>query len=64
MYPAEQLPNWLMKLHNVLPIKYMADLSRGTLTDLDVNLGLAFMVVGAWTVLGFIATSILVKRRK
>lgn len=64
MYPAEQLPTWLMKLHNVLPIKYMADLSRGTLTDLDVDLGLAFLVVGIWTVLGFLATSILVKRRK
>jgi hypothetical protein len=41
----------------------MADLARGTLTDLDVNLGLAFAVVGAWLVAGFVATNLLVRRR-
>ncbi len=64
MYPAEQLPAWLAAVHKVLPIKYMADLSRGTLTDLDVNLGLAFGVVGAWCLVGFVATLLLVRRRK
>ncbi|UCE97757.1 MAG: ABC transporter permease [Dehalococcoidia bacterium] len=64
MYPVEQLPNWLVQIHNVLPIKYMADLSRGTLTDLDVNLGLAFIVVGAWCAVGFVATYFLIKRRR
>ena len=64
MYPVEQLPNWLISIHNVLPIKYMADLSRGTITDLDVNLGLAFMIVGAWCAVGFVATYILIKRRR
>lgn len=64
MYPVEQLPKWLVSIHNVLPIKYMADLSRGTLTDLDVNLGLAFIVVGAWCAVGFVATYILIKRRR
>jgi ABC-2 type transport system permease protein len=64
MYPAEQLPAWLAAVHKVLPVKYMADLSRGTLTDLDVNLGLAFGVVGAWCLVGFVATLLLVRRRK
>jgi len=64
MYPSEQLPSWLAAVHKVLPVKYMADLSRGTLTDLDVNLGLAFAVVGAWCLLGFVSTLILVSRRK
>jgi ABC-2 type transport system permease protein len=64
MYPAEQLPAWLAAVHKILPIKYMADLSRGTLTDLDVNLGLAFGVVGAWCLVGFVATLLLVRRRK
>ncbi|MFC2026890.1 ABC transporter permease [Chloroflexota bacterium] len=64
MYPVEQLPNWLVNIHNVLPIKYMAELSRGTLTDLDVNLGLAFMVVGAWCIVGFVATYYFIKRRR
>jgi ABC-2 type transport system permease protein len=63
MYPVEQLPDWLAKIHSVLPIQYMADLSRGTLTDLNVDLGLAFIVVGAWCAVGFIATSILIRRR-
>ncbi len=64
IYPIEQLPDWLATLHRGLPIKYMADLSRGTLTDLDVNLGLAFGVVGAWCVAAFIVTYIIVHRRR
>jgi ABC-2 type transport system permease protein len=64
MYPASQLPGWLERLHEVLPIKYMADLSRGTLTDLPVDLGLAFAVVGAWFVVGLVGTTLLVRRRR
>jgi ABC-2 type transport system permease protein len=63
MYPASQLPSWLAEVHKFLPIQYMADLTRGTLTDLPVNLGLAFAVVGTWFVAGFILTWVLVKRR-
>lgn len=64
VYPIQQLPSWLATLHRGLPVKYMADLSRGTLTDLDVNLGLAFGVVGAWCLVGFIITYVLVRRRR
>ncbi len=64
MYPVSQLPGWLQAIHKVLPIQYMADLTRGTLTDLDVNLGLAFAVVGAWLAAGLIATWFLVRRRQ
>jgi ABC-2 type transport system permease protein len=64
MFPLEQLPSWLATVHKFLPIKYMADLSRGTLTDLNVNLGLAFAVVGAWCLLGLIVTCMLVRRRR
>ena len=63
VYPVEQLPGWLQSIHQVLPLKYMAELVRGTLTDLDVNLGLAFGVVGAWCVAGFVATNLPVNRR-
>jgi ABC-2 type transport system permease protein len=63
MYPVSQLPGWLQAIHKVLPIQYMADLTRGTLTDLPVNLGLAFAVVGAWFVAGFTCTYMLVRRR-
>lgn len=64
MYPIDQLPGWLAAVHRVLPVKYMADLSRGTLTDLNVNLGLAFAVVGGWCLLGFVGTFLLVRRRR
>jgi ABC-2 type transport system permease protein len=64
IYPVEQLPDWLAALHRVLPLKYMADLSRGTLTDLNVNLGLAFGVVGGWCLLGLAITFIIIRRRR
>ena len=64
MFPAERLPSWLQAIHHVLPIQYMADLTRGTLTDLDVNLGLAFTIVGAWCIEGFIVTLVVVNRRQ
>jgi ABC-2 type transport system permease protein len=64
MYPAGQMPHWLQDVHSVFPVMYMADLSRGTLTDLPVNLGLAFAVVGAWFLFGLIVTFLLVRRRR
>ena len=64
IYSIEQLPDWLAALHRVLPIKYMTDLSRGTLTSMDINLGLAFGVVGAWCSAAFITTYLLVHRRR
>jgi ABC-2 type transport system permease protein len=64
VYPTEQLPGWISAVHSVLPIKYMADLSRGTLTNLDVNLPLAFAVVGVWCLVGFGITLLVVRRRQ
>jgi len=64
MYPMEQLPDWLAAVHRILPVKYTADLSRGTLTDLNVDLGLAFGIVSAWCLLGLVVTSILIRRRR
>jgi ABC-2 type transport system permease protein len=63
MFPPERLPHWLQAIHRVLPIQYMADLTRGTLTDLPINLGRAFIVVGAWCLAGFVVTYLLVRRR-
>jgi ABC-2 type transport system permease protein len=64
MFPVDRLPGWLQDIHQVLPIQYMAELVRGTLTDLPVNLGLAFGVVGAWCALGFGVTWLIVRRRR
>ena len=63
IYPIEQLPAWLAAIHRVLPIKYLADLSRGSLTDADVNMGLAFAVTGAWCVTSFLFCYIVMKKR-
>jgi ABC-2 type transport system permease protein len=64
MFPVERLPGWLQSIHQVLPIRYMADLTRGTLTDLNVDLGMAFIVVTAWCAVGYIVTLIVVNRRQ
>jgi ABC-2 type transport system permease protein len=63
MFPAENLPGWLQSVHMVLPIQYMADLVRGTLTDLPVNMGLAFGMVGAWCAVCFTITYLIVRKR-
>ena len=62
-FPAERLPEWMQAIHRVFPIQYMADLMRGTLTDLPVNLGKAFAITGAWCAAGFVVTNLLVRRR-
>ena len=63
VYPIEQLPGWLAAVHRVLPILYMADLTRGSLTDLDVNMGMAFAITGAWCFVTFVFSYIVIKRR-
>jgi ABC-2 type transport system permease protein len=63
LYPPENLPGWIQDVHRVLPIQYMGDLMRGTLTDIPVKLGTAFSIVGAWFVGGFACTYFLVRRR-
>jgi ABC-2 type transport system permease protein len=63
MFPSVQLPGFLQAVHWVLPIQYMANLMRGTLTDIPVNLGQSFMVVGAWFAAGFAGTYMMVRRR-
>ena len=64
MYPADQLPGWLQAVHKVLPVEYMADLSRGALTDLPIDMGKAFAIVGAWCLAGLVVTWYVVRRRR
>jgi ABC-2 type transport system permease protein len=50
-FPTSRLPDVLQSIHAVLPVKYMADLIRWSLTGRYVaSPGLAFAVVGAWCV--------------
>lgn len=64
-FPMERLPAGLSHVHQVLPVRYMADLVRGTATGGMVqNLGLTFAVVGAWCVLSLVSLYIIFTRRR
>ena len=63
-FPIDRPPAGLSHIHMVLPVKYMADLVRGTVTTgLADNLGLAFGVVGAWCAISVLVLSRVVTRR-
>ena len=64
IYPLEQMPHWLQTVQRALPILYMADLTRGTLTDLPSHIGQDFAVIGGWFLAALIVTNLLVRRRK
>ena len=52
-FPLDRLPSLLQAVHQVLPINYMADLVRWSLTERSTHdPALSFAVVGAWCLLG------------
>ena len=52
-FPAARLPSVLRALHRVLPIQYMADVMRGSLTGVYAESAVvAFAVVTAWCLAG------------
>jgi ABC-2 type transport system permease protein len=56
-FPAERLPGFLQVLHRALPIQYMADVMRGSLTGrYDDPALLAFVVVACWCTAGLAAS--------
>jgi ABC-2 type transport system permease protein len=64
-YPIERLPGFLILIHKFLPIKYMADLIRGNLTNIESgNMLTAFLVVSSWCIACFYITYKIVTRRK
>ncbi len=64
-FPVERLPGWLAAAHRVLPVKYAADVVRGTLTGTYMDgPGLGFAVLGIWCLIGFGATLVLITRRR
>lgn len=63
-FPISRLPGWLQAVQKVLPVKYMADLVRYSLTGREAtSIGLAFAVVGAWTAAALAVTAAVVTRR-
>jgi len=61
-FPPDRLPSWLAAVHRGLPIQYMADLFRGTLTG-GGGLALAFLVVGGWCIAALTTATSLSARR-
>jgi len=64
-FPISRLPGFLQAIHRVLPISYMADIIRWSLTGrFAAHPGLAFAVVGGWCAAGLLASyRMAVKRR-
>lgn len=64
-FPNERLPSALRAVHTVLPVKYMGDLMRWSLTGRFVERpGLAFAVVGAWCAAGLLTSYRVATKRR
>lgn len=56
-FPADRLPGALEAIHKVLPVQYMADIVRGSLTGHYADPpGLAFAMVGGWCAAGLLVS--------
>jgi len=64
-FPLDRLPTVLQDIHRGLPVTYMADVVRGSLSGrYDVNKGLAFGVVSAYCVVGLTLAARAASRRR
>jgi ABC-2 type transport system permease protein len=62
-FPLERLPGWLQEVHRLLPVKYMGDLIRWSLTGGGAGSTAAFIVVSAWCAAGLLVSYRLAVRR-
>lgn len=63
-FPPERLPNWLAKLHEFLPIQYMAESIRATLAPNDFEINwFSFLIIGGWCVLSFVMCYFAITKR-
>ncbi len=64
-FPISRLPLWLADAHRVLPIYYLAEVLRASVTrGLVHDTGLSYAVLGAWTLASWAATAWVVGRRR
>lgn len=64
-FPISRLPLWLADVHRVLPIYYLGQILRASLTNgLVADVALAYAVVAAWTVAACAGTAWAVGRRR
>jgi ABC-2 type transport system permease protein len=64
-FPADRLPPVLRAIHRVLPIQYMADVMRGSLTGrYATSVTTAFAIVAAWCAAGLLLSYRVAIRRR
>jgi ABC-2 type transport system permease protein len=64
-FPLGRLPVWVRDVHRVLPVMYMGNLVRWSLTGrYGASIAVDFAVVGAWCVAGLAASYALAVRRR
>lgn len=64
-FPIENFPGWLAAAHRVLPFWHMANVVRASLTTgLVEEVGLSYLVLGAWTVGAWLLAAWAVGRRR
>jgi len=64
-FPISRLPLWLADVHRVLPIYYLGQVLRASVTQGVVsNVALAYAVLAAWTVAAWAGTAWVVARRR
>lgn len=62
--PIAQFPDWLASIHRVLPFYHMAQVIRDALSNGFVtDVGTSYLVLGVWTLGGWMATAWVVGRR-
>jgi ABC-2 type transport system permease protein len=65
VFPVANLPGWLATADQVLPFYNMAEVIRaGLTTGLVTDLGRAYLILLAWTAAGWLATALVVGRRR
>jgi ABC-2 type transport system permease protein len=65
VYPITQLPGWLAAVHRVLPIYYLAQIMRASVTvGLVHNVTASYAVLAAWTVAAWAATTRVIGYRR
>jgi len=63
-FPISRLPLWLADVHRVLPIYYLGQVLRASVTrGLVSNLALSYAMLAAWTAAAWVATAWVVRRR-
>jgi ABC-2 type transport system permease protein len=64
-FPISRLPLWLADVHRVLPVYYLGQVLRASVTQgLVSNLPLSYAVLAAWTIAAWAGTAWVVARRR